>query len=162
AGQEDLREVRLANIARLRDAPAQRFDDLRIEADLPAVLAAGPPVVRAAVGQGRAETPTGAPLPNRQVHLGEPLPHAPVAVAGAAEAVRNAANTELRRGQQAALAVDRVVLLSELLVAPRETRGQRDRPCTPAVVRDTRHQHLCEVLLENAVLLLLLVQNPVL
>src|SRR5690606_27867167 len=125
------------------------------ETDLPAVLTAGAPVVGAAIGEGGADAPSRAPLPDRQVDLGEPLPDAPVAVsgpdrrervqrpvAGAGEAARDAPNAELRRVQQAAFSVGRVVELEEVLVAPRETGGDRDRTRSPAVVRDTRHQDL--------------------
>ena len=64
--------------------------------------------------------------------------------------------------QHAALAIRRVVVLSELLVAPRETGGHRQRAGAPAFGHDAGGEHLGEVLVQNAELLLLGVHDPVL
>ena len=84
------------------------------------------------------------------------------AVTRAGEAGRDAANAERGYVQHAAFAIGRVVVLSELLVAPGETGGQRQLAGAPAFGHDAGGEHLGEVLLEHAVLLLLGIHDPVL
>src|SRR5690554_895315 len=79
----------------------------------------------------------------------------------ASKAVGYGAYSQIRGIQQPTFTITRTVDLVKHFIAPSQTSGKRYRTCAPAFIDNTGEQQFGEILLENTLLLLLFIQNPV-